>query len=81
LINFANSSESNQWEHDSFTKVPIEDATYEFEQILKEDPTYILMQNIWNLEQIIDDDNQSITIVPGRKGFQKLGLFCDINSK
>jgi len=40
LVNFANSSESNQWEHDSFTKFPIENATYEFEQILKEDPTY-----------------------------------------
>jgi len=40
-------------------------ATYEFQQILKEDPTYILMQNILNLEQIIDDDNQSITNVQG----------------
>jgi hypothetical protein len=46
LVNFPNSSESNQWEHDSFTKFPIENATYEFKQILKEDPTYILMQNI-----------------------------------
>ncbi len=46
LIKFTNSNESNQWEHDSFTKFPIENATYEFEQILKEDPTYILMQNI-----------------------------------
>jgi hypothetical protein len=45
---------------------------------LKEDPTYILMQNILNLEQIIDDDNQSITIVPSQKGFQPLGLFHDI---
>jgi hypothetical protein len=26
-------------------------------------------------------DNQSITIVPGRKGFQPLGLFCDIHSE
>ncbi len=51
LVNLANSSESNQWEHDSFTKFPIENAIYEFEQILKEDPTYILMQNIKNLEQ------------------------------
>jgi hypothetical protein len=33
-------------EHDSFTKFCIENATYEFEQILKEDPTYILLQNI-----------------------------------
>jgi len=65
LINFTNSSEGNQWEHDSFTKFPIENATYEFQQILKEDPTYILMQNILNLEQIIDDDNQSITNVQG----------------
>jgi hypothetical protein len=64
LVNFTNSRESNQWEHDSFTKFPIENATYEFEQILKEDPTYILMQNILTLEQIIDDDNQSITNVP-----------------
>ncbi len=36
------------------------------------------MQNILNLEQIIDDDNQSITIVPSQKGFQPLGLFHDI---
>ncbi len=79
LVIFANSSESNQWEHDSFAKFPIENATYEFEQILKEDPTYILMQNILNLEQIIDDDNQSITIVPNQKGFQPLGLFHDIH--
>jgi len=78
LVSFANSSKSNQWEHDSFAKFPIENATYEFEQILKEDPTYILMQNILNLEQIIDDDNQSITIVPSQKGFQPLGLFHDI---
>jgi len=46
LVNFTNSSESNQWEHDSFTKFPIENVTYEFEQIMKEDPTYILIQNI-----------------------------------
>jgi len=46
LVNFANSRESNQWEHDSFTKFPIENATYDFEQILKEDLTHILMQNI-----------------------------------
>jgi len=26
-------------------------------------------------------DNQSITIVPGRKGFQPLGLFRDIHSE
>ncbi len=65
LINFANSSEINQWEHDSFTKFPIENDTYEFEQILKKDLTHILMQIFKNLEQIIDDDNQSITIVPG----------------
>jgi alpha-N-acetylglucosamine transferase len=62
LVNFANSSESNQWEHYSFTKFPIENVTYEFEQIWKEDPTYILIQTILNVEQIIDDDNQSITI-------------------
>jgi hypothetical protein len=31
---------------DSFSKCPIENATYKFEQILKEDLTYILMQNI-----------------------------------
>jgi hypothetical protein len=46
LVNFENPRKSNQWEHDSFTKFPIENVTYEFEQILKEDPTYILMQNI-----------------------------------
>ncbi len=60
LVNFANSSESNQWEHNSFIKFPSENATYEF-------------------EQIINDDNQSITIVPSRKGFQPLGLFHDIH--
>ncbi len=41
-----NSSKSNQWEHDSFTKFPIESATYESEQILKENPASILKQNI-----------------------------------
>ncbi len=69
----------NQWKHDSFTKFPIENDTYEFEQILKKDFTHILMQFFLNLEQIIDDDNQSITIVPGWKGFQPLGLFRDIH--
>jgi len=39
------------------------------------------MQNISNIDQIIDDDNQSITIVPGRRGFQPLELFRDIHSK
>ncbi len=39
-------------EHDSFIKFPIENATYEFEQILKEDLTYILMQNI---REVIND--------------------------
>ncbi len=62
LVNFANSSKSNQWEHNSFIKIPSENATYEF-------------------EQIINDDNQSITIVPSRKGFQPLGLFHDIHSE
>ncbi len=66
LINFANSSKSNQWEHDSFDLFRIENATYEFEQILEKDPTHIiLMQNTFNPKKIIDDDNQSITIVLG----------------
>jgi hypothetical protein len=80
FINLANSSKSNQWEHDSFDLFPIENATYEFEQILEKDPTHnILMQNIFIPKQIIDDDNQSITIVLGLKGFQPLGLFHDIH--
>jgi hypothetical protein len=37
------------------------------------------MQFKKNLEQIIVDDNQTITIVLGRKGFQPLGLFRDIH--
>jgi hypothetical protein len=60
------SSKSNRWEHDSFDLFPIENATYEFEQILEKDPTHTtLMQNIFNSKQIIDGDNQSITIVLG----------------
>ncbi len=27
------------------------------------------MQNVSNIDQIIDDDNQSITIVPGQRDF------------
>ncbi len=66
LINHANSSKCNKWEHDSFDLFPIENSIYEFEQILEKDLTHIiLMQNIFNLEQIIDDDNQSIKIILG----------------
>lgn len=80
LINLANSSKSNQWKHDSFDLFPIENAAYEFEQILEKDPMHIIfMQNIFIPKQIIDDDNQSITIVLGLKGFQPLGLFRDIH--
>jgi hypothetical protein len=79
LVNFANSNESNQWEHDSFIsnwKCYIWIWT-NIEKI----PSIHFIQNILNLEQIIDDDNQSITIVPSEKGFQPLGLFHDIHSK
>ncbi len=38
------------------------------------------MQNILNVEQIVDDNGQSITIAPG-KGFQPFGLFHDVHSK
>ncbi len=66
LINLANSSKCNKWEHDSIDLFPIENSIYEFEQILEKDLTHIiLMQNIFNLEQIIDDNNQSIKIILG----------------
>jgi hypothetical protein len=38
------------------------------------------VQNILNVEQIVDDNDKSITIAP-RKGFQLLGLFHAIHSK
>jgi len=38
------------------------------------------VQNIWNVEQIVDDNDKSITIAP-REGFQLLGLFHAIHSE
>jgi hypothetical protein len=37
--------------------------------------------NLGSMGTNIGVDNQSITIVPGRKGFQPLGLFRDIHSE
>jgi hypothetical protein len=39
-----------------------------------------LVQNILNIEQIIDDDLKTLTIVP-KKGFWPLGLYYDLYSK
>ncbi len=38
------------------------------------------MKNILNVEQIVDDNDKSITIAP-RKGFQAFGLFHDVHSE
>ncbi len=38
------------------------------------------MQNIWSVEQVVDDIDKSITIALG-EGFQPLRLFHDVHSK
>jgi hypothetical protein len=73
---------------DSCEKYTIE-MTYEtfdsnnfetFEEIMEKNNIDTLVENILNSENIINDNQDSITIVLG-KGFQPLGLFCDIHSK
>jgi len=51
-----------------------------FEEVVDEDCTYTLVQNILSLEHVIDDNDKSPTIIPGKKS-QLLGLFCDAHSK
>jgi hypothetical protein len=51
-----------------------------FKEICDEDCIDTLMQNILNVEQVVDDNDKSITIAP-REGFQPLGLFHDVHSK
>jgi hypothetical protein len=48
--------------------------------ICHEDCIDTLMQNILNVEQVVDDNDKSITIALG-KGFQPLGLFHDVHSE
>jgi hypothetical protein len=51
-----------------------------FEEVVDEDCTDTLVQNILSLEHVIDGNDKSPTIVP-RKKIQLLGLFCDAHSK
>ncbi len=51
-----------------------------FEEVVDEDWTNTLVQNILNLEHVINNNDKSITIIP-REGFQPFGLFHDAHSK
>jgi hypothetical protein len=47
-----------------------------FEEIVYEDYTNTLVQNILSLEHVFDNNDKSLTIAFG-KGSQPFGLFCD----
>ncbi len=51
-----------------------------FEEIMEKDNIDTLVGNILTFEHIIDDNQDSISIVLG-EGFSPLGLFRDIHSK
>jgi len=78
LVELANASEKYM------TKMIYETFDFshfeKFEKNMKKDNINTLVENILNSEHIIDDNQDSITIVLG-EGFQPLGLFCDIHSK
>lgn len=51
-----------------------------FEEVIKENYNDTLIQDIWKLEQIVDNNCKSLTIAPS-EGFWPLGLFRDKHSK
>ncbi len=54
--------------------------TKKIEEIANNDSIDKLIQNILNVENIINDNDKSITITPG-EGLWPLGLFHDTHSK
>jgi hypothetical protein len=51
-----------------------------FEEVVNENCTNTLVENILNLEHVIDDNDKSLTIAPG-EGFQLFGLFRHAHSE
>ncbi len=74
LIEFANPSKNIDFEQNIIENDVNEENFDKFEVMLEEDNTNTLIHNLLDVEHIVDDNNNSLTIV-ATKGFQPLGLF------
>ncbi len=80
LVELTNTNETTKLEEYTIDENLEIKTPITFEEVVDEDYTYTLVQNILNFEHVINDNDKSLTIVLGER-FQLLGLFHDAHSK